>query len=403
MKVYHPFLPVLFIVFGLGCLAYVLGPGRTHVPSPESPIVVKVESKPTVLAYATAVSSDGLLNATNQRRSDATVGSLSIDTKLTQAAQAKANDMATRNYWAHNTPEGTPPWTFITNAGYSYSRAGENLACGFNESTQVITGWYNSPSHRDNLLGAEYKHVGFGIANAANYNCGDLAVNPQTVVVAMYGTPYEAQAEPVPAPAPKVQSPATQPAAGSSNTPVPSDAIKTHTVIVTVVTVDGKPSPNTKVTLYSDPVVGYTDEDGKVTFKDVASGQHRAVVDIKGAQSEIKIDLTDAPAEYKFNITRPELASNQVSADGSLSVPVVESKTVHRLDLITSNPGWAAGILLVLILAGCGYIIVKHSLAAHRFFVKQEQYILKHKYIDVAVALLLLAFYFLTRSVGAVL
>jgi len=39
--------------------------------------------------------------------------------RLDSAAQAKANDMAARSYWSHNTPDGQTPWTFMTAAGYN--------------------------------------------------------------------------------------------------------------------------------------------------------------------------------------------------------------------------------------------------------------------------------------------
>ena len=409
LKVYHPFLPALLILFGLGSLLYAAVHWQPQ-PVPESgfsePISRVASDVPTanVLAFATNINNDGLLSATNQRRADAGVGNVSIDSKLNQAAQAKANDMASRNYWAHNTPDGTPPWAFITNAGYSYSRAGENLACGFNDSTAVITGWYNSPSHRENLLAGAYKHVGFGIANANNYNCGDLAAGQQTIIVAMYGTPYEqasAAAPATPAPAPRTVVNA-QPAP-STEAPATA-AAKTHTLRITVTDEKGKRSKKTKVTLFSDPVVMYTDDKGVATFKDVPSGQHKAVVEIKGAKSEIKIDLTNAPAEFAVTMKQPNLTSNQTSIDGSLNAPVVKPQTLKRLDLLTARrtPVYL-GLLTTITLAGISYMLIKHGLAAHRFFMKQEQYLFKHIYVDVIVVLLLIALYFLTRNVGAIL
>ncbi len=137
------------------------------------------------LAYATNLSISGLLNSTNKQRGDNGQRGLTINEKLNQAAQAKANDMTKRNYWSHNTPDGQEPWKFVKEAGYSYLKAGENLAYGFSDNDTTINGWMNSPSHRENLLDRDYEEVGFGFANSSSYN----KAGQETVVVALYGDP----------------------------------------------------------------------------------------------------------------------------------------------------------------------------------------------------------------------
>lgn len=177
-----------------------------------------------VLAYATNVSIAGLLSATNAQRSANGVSSLTENSKLNAAAQAKANDMVTRDYWSHQTPDGKQPWVFITNAGYQYLSAGENLAYGFMTSSGTVTGWMNSPPHKANLLSVNFTEVGFGIANSPNY----VGNGPQTVVVAMYGKP-QAASSPVaskpttPAPSPAKQQ--TKPAADTTpkSEPAPTE------------------------------------------------------------------------------------------------------------------------------------------------------------------------------------
>ncbi len=138
-----------------------------------------------VLAYATNVSVDGLLQSTNEKRSQNGVSSLQINSSLNAAAQAKANDMITRNYWSHVTPDGEQPWVFMNASGYKYQKAGENLAYGFNSSKDTVSGWMNSQTHRDNMLDTAFNEVGFGFANGENFNKS----GEETVVVAMYGKP----------------------------------------------------------------------------------------------------------------------------------------------------------------------------------------------------------------------
>lgn len=168
IKVYWPYIPSAL------ALALVVG-------------LFWVQPKPpaNVLAYATDLSTAGLLSETNQKRTSSGVSSLALSNKLAQAAQTKAEDMVTRDYWAHTTPEGKAPWTFIEASGYDYQKAGENLAYGFASSKDTVAGWMNSPTHKANLMDKDYTEVGFGYANAPDFQQD----GPETVVVAMYGRP----------------------------------------------------------------------------------------------------------------------------------------------------------------------------------------------------------------------
>lgn len=171
LKAYWPYIPMLLIV-GVGIM------------------VNSVWSAGNVLGDKSNLSSSYLLEETNQDRNAEHQSPLSLSPQLTAAAQAKANDMAKRNYWSHNSPDGQTPWSFITTSGYQYQTAGENLAYGFSDASSVIAGWMNSPEHRSNILNPSYKHVGFGIASSPNYQSS----GPQTIIVAEYGQPVEAVA-----------------------------------------------------------------------------------------------------------------------------------------------------------------------------------------------------------------
>lgn len=170
VKVYAPYLPLLISIVASVFLSF----WQPH--------------RGTTLAYATSMSRAGLLQATNARRSSNGVASLTQSAQLNTAAQNKANHMVAHNYWAHTSPDGQEPWAFIDAAGYSYAKAGENLAYGFATSVDAVTGWMNSPSHKANMLNSGFTQVGFGFSNSANFN-GD---GEQTVVVAMYAKPQVA-------------------------------------------------------------------------------------------------------------------------------------------------------------------------------------------------------------------
>lgn len=171
LKSYWPYLPMLLIV--------VLGVTINNAWSSRGVLGAKSDYSQTTL-----------LKETNLERSKSQEPALTIDPLLTAAAQAKADDMVKKDYWAHNSPDGKSPWTFITAAGYQYQEAGENLAYGFNGATETVAGWMNSTEHRANILNADYKNVGFGVASSPDYQGhGD-----QTVVVAEYGLPTAAAA-----------------------------------------------------------------------------------------------------------------------------------------------------------------------------------------------------------------
>ncbi len=169
LKTYWPYLPMLLIV-GLGML------------------VNNLWSQPNVLGASSDFSNNTLLQDTNVQRSSDHEQPLALNSQLNAAAQAKANDMAAKDYWSHNSPDGRTPWSFINAAGYHYQMAGENLAYGFGNAGDTVAGWMNSPTHRANILNAKYKDVGFGVAQATNYQGN----GPETIIVAEYGEPAEA-------------------------------------------------------------------------------------------------------------------------------------------------------------------------------------------------------------------
>jgi len=118
---------------------------------------------PQVLGISTNIKVEQLISVTNKKRQENGLSPLKLDTSLSKAAQGKANDMFEKNYWAHNSPDGTTPWFFIKKEGYSYVYAGENLAKGFSSATEVVDAWFASPRHRENELSSNYQDVGFAV------------------------------------------------------------------------------------------------------------------------------------------------------------------------------------------------------------------------------------------------
>src|SRR3989344_8305310 len=112
-------------------------------------VISQVASRyPHILGYASQIPPEQIVQLTNQERTQRGLPPLKLDNQLTAAAAQKAGDMFARNYWAHVSPVGTQPWFFVTQAGYTYRFAGENLARDFADSRSIITAWLNSPSHK---------------------------------------------------------------------------------------------------------------------------------------------------------------------------------------------------------------------------------------------------------------
>lgn len=126
-----------------------------------------------------------LVSLTNKERAHDELSVLTTNSLLEQAAKLKAEDMATRGYFAHNTPEGYLPWYWLQKVGYNYVHAGENLAVNFTDSEDVIRAWMNSPAHRDNILKQNYTEIGIGMSKGVHK--GKSAI----FIVQFFGHPTE--------------------------------------------------------------------------------------------------------------------------------------------------------------------------------------------------------------------
>jgi hypothetical protein len=101
----------------------------------------------------------------NDYRLSEGMSALKLSSALTAAAQGHSNDMATRDYFSHTTPEGVTFDQRIREAGYTYSTAlGENIAAGYETADSVFAAWKSSPGHNSNMLSAMFVVIGIGLA-----------------------------------------------------------------------------------------------------------------------------------------------------------------------------------------------------------------------------------------------
>ncbi len=108
-----------------------------------------------------------LFQLTNQARAAAGRKALHWDASLASFARARAKDMIVRNYFSHQIPpDGHTVFNVMSNAGYCYNLAGENI--GWNNypddqaTTEIQAMFMNSPDHRANILGPAWDVVGIG-------------------------------------------------------------------------------------------------------------------------------------------------------------------------------------------------------------------------------------------------
>lgn len=127
------------------------------------------------------ITRNALTNFVNQGRLNVGLQPLVENQKLDQAAELKAQDMMQKGYFSHQSPEGTTPWFWFREAGYNYKYAGENLAIGFINSEEVYDAWYNSASHRQNILNPNYKEIGTAVLNG-------FGANKTIIVVQLFGS-----------------------------------------------------------------------------------------------------------------------------------------------------------------------------------------------------------------------
>lgn len=137
--------------------------------------------------YLASVISSTLVDITNENRIAYGKGTLVMNPVLMGAAQAKANDMAEKSYFAHISPEGVTPWHWFDKVGYKFSYAGENLAVNFSDSIDVGEAWMNSPGHRANILNDHFTEIGIATSR------GIYEGRPTIFVVQLFGRPALAQ------------------------------------------------------------------------------------------------------------------------------------------------------------------------------------------------------------------
>ncbi|GLY28280.1 CAP domain-containing protein [Kineosporia sp. NBRC 101731] len=142
-------------------------PSKTPTSKPSTPA-----GKPTTTTTTTSSSGGGtggtraqkVLSIVNTKRAAAGCKALKLNSKLTAAAQSHSEDMAKNNYFDHNSQDGRSPFDRMSDAGYKFGAAAENIAMGQQTPADVMDSWMNSAGHKANILNCTYTEMGLGYA-----------------------------------------------------------------------------------------------------------------------------------------------------------------------------------------------------------------------------------------------
>ena len=103
-----------------------------------------------------------VLDLVNAQRAAVGCPALAPDATLVQVAQAHSQDMAAHDFFSHTGSDGRSSFQRMTDAGYAYRRAAENLAAGGRTPADAVAQWLNSPPHRANMLNCALRDTGVG-------------------------------------------------------------------------------------------------------------------------------------------------------------------------------------------------------------------------------------------------
>ena len=101
-----------------------------------------------------------ILRLTNQYRAEVGVDALTLDSKLSAAAQKRATELVKTP--SHTRPNGTSCFTVFNEYGIDAWTYGENIAYGQANGTSAAKWWRNSSGHYKNMTKKDYKKIGIG-------------------------------------------------------------------------------------------------------------------------------------------------------------------------------------------------------------------------------------------------
>ncbi|MCX5243100.1 CAP domain-containing protein [Streptomyces prunicolor] len=114
----------------------------------------------------------GFLALANSARADAGSPPVSLDPRLTAAAQAHASAMAAAGHLSAESRDGTSVYQRVIHAGYAYLTVGEHLVSGLRTPAEFVDYCLRTERARRTLLERVFTHA--GLAQAVDPRSGDI-------------------------------------------------------------------------------------------------------------------------------------------------------------------------------------------------------------------------------------
>lgn len=118
-------------------------------------------AQPSPPTEATPISAQ-IVRLVNRDRLAHRLTPLTVEDRLTRAAQRKAEDMQRRGYFDHVDPDGRRARHLLERVGYEFRNVAELLARGPGDFARMQRGWMNSPPHRRSMLSTSFTQIGVG-------------------------------------------------------------------------------------------------------------------------------------------------------------------------------------------------------------------------------------------------
>lgn len=114
-----------------------------------------------------APAAHAMLADLNATRAHAGLPALTLDERLSQVAVEHGLDMAQKNYFEHDSPDGETPFDRMRDADAPFSYAGENLALAPSEPAAYRALLQSAP-HLRNILQPHFARVGIAAVRKAD-------------------------------------------------------------------------------------------------------------------------------------------------------------------------------------------------------------------------------------------
>lgn len=101
-----------------------------------------------------------VLDSVNALRAASGAGALELDSQLTAAAATHSRDMSIQNRPWHFGSDGSSPLDRVARAGYPGQLIGENISETYENESETIAAWMDTPSTREVILSPRARKLG---------------------------------------------------------------------------------------------------------------------------------------------------------------------------------------------------------------------------------------------------